>query len=63
MPRLPTQRGNGNGNKKQKDNHIVSAVDERGFCLEQKCVEEKTNEITALPELLDSLNIKGTREV
>lgn len=61
MPRLPTQRGN--GNKKQKGNHIVSAVDERGFCLEQKCVEEKTNEITALPELLDSLNIKGPKEV
>ena len=55
---MPTQRGN--GNKKQKGNHIVSAVDERGFCLGQKRVEEKTNEITAIPELLDSLNIKGT---
>lgn len=53
-----TQRGN--GNKNQKGNHIVSAVDERGFCLGQKRVEEKTNEITAIPELLDSLNIKGT---
>ena len=53
-----TQRGN--GNKNQKANHIVSAVDERGFCLGQKRAEEKTNEITAIPELLDSLNIKGT---
>ncbi len=53
-----TQRGN--GNKNQKGNHIVSAVDERGFCLGQKRVDEKTNEITAIPELLDSLNIKGT---
>lgn len=53
-----TQRGN--GNKNQKGNHIVSAVDERGFCLGQKRVEEKTNEITAIPELLESLNIKGT---
>ena len=52
-----TQRGN--GKKDQKGNHIVSAVDERGFCLGQKRVEEKTNEITAIPELLDSLNIKG----
>lgn len=26
-----TQRGN--GNKNQKANHIVSAVDEKGFCL------------------------------
>ena len=53
-----TQRGN--GKKDQKGNHIVSAVDERGFCLGQRRVEEKTNEITAIPELLDSLNIKGT---
>lgn len=53
-----TQRGN--GNKNQKANHIVSAVDDRGFCLGQKLVEEKTNEIKAIPELLDSLNIKGT---
>jgi len=53
-----TQRGN--GSKKQKANHIVSAVDEKGFCLGQKRVEEKTNEIKAIPELLDCLNIKGT---
>jgi predicted transposase YbfD/YdcC len=49
----------GNGNKNQKANHIVSAVDENGFCLGQKRVDEKTNEITAIPELLDSLNVKG----
>lgn len=53
-----TQRGN--KNQHQKGNHIVSAVDENGFCLGQKRVEEKTNEITAIPELLESLNIKGT---
>jgi len=52
-----TQRGNGNAN--QKANHIVSAVDEDGFCLGQKRVNEKSNEITAIPALLDSLNIKG----
>ena len=46
-----TQRGN--GNKNQRPNHIVSAVDERGFCLGQKRVEEKTNEIKAIPELLE----------
>ena len=49
-----TQRGN--GSKNRKANHIVSAVDEKGFCLGQKRVEEKTNEIKAIPELLDSLN-------
>lgn len=53
-----TQRGN--GSKSQKANHIVSAVDERGFCLGKKRVDEKTNEIKAIPELLDCLNIKGT---
>lgn len=49
----------GNGNKNQKANHIVSAVDENGFCLGEERVDEKTNEITAIPELLDNLNIKG----
>ena len=52
-----TQRGNGNRN--QKANHIVSAVDANGFCLGEKRVDEKSNEITAIPELLDMLNIKG----
>lgn len=52
-----TQRGNGTA--KQKANHIVSAVDDNGFCLGQKRVDEKSNEITAIPELLDDLNIKG----
>ena len=52
-----TQRGN--GNKNQKANHIVSAVDENGFCLGEKRVNEKSNEITAIPELLGNLNIKG----
>ena len=56
-----TQRGN--GNKNQKGNHIVSAVDEREFCLGQKRAEEKTNEITAIPELLESLTIKGTYNI
>jgi len=52
-----TQRGN--GNDKQKANHIVSAVDENGFCLGEKRVDDKSNEITAIPDLLDELNIKG----
>jgi len=49
----------GNGNKHQRANHIVSAVDERGFCLGEKRADEKSNEITAIPQLLDALNIKG----
>ena len=52
-----TQRGNGTA--EQKANHIVSVVDDMGFCLGEVRVNEKSNEITAIPELLDSLNIKG----
>ncbi len=37
-----TQRGN--GSKNQKANHIVSAVDGKGFCLGQKRVEENPSE-------------------
>ncbi len=49
----------GNGNKNHKSNHIVSAVTENGFCVSQKLVDEKSNEIKAIPELLNSLNVKG----
>lgn len=50
----------GNGNRHQKPNHIVSAwSDEDGFCLGQKAVEEKSNEITAIPQLLDTVRVKG----
>ena len=49
----------GNGTAKQKANHIVSAVDDKGFCLDEVLVDEKTNEIKAIPELLTALNIKG----
>jgi len=49
----------GNGTANQKANHIISAVDENGFCLGQKRVNEKSNEIKAIPALLDDLNVKG----
>jgi len=52
-----TQRGNGKSG--QKANHIVSAVDENGFCLGEELVDDKSNETTAMPGLLDSINIKG----
>jgi predicted transposase YbfD/YdcC len=52
-----TQRGNGTST--QKANHIVSAVDERGFCVGEVRVDEKSNEITAIPKLLHVINIKG----
>ena len=44
----------------QKPSHVISAWSkEDGFCLGQKAVEEKSNEITAIPELLDKIQIKG----
>jgi len=53
-----TQRGNKNKNQ-EKANHIVSIVDDNGFCLGQELVDEKSNEITAISELLYKINIKG----
>lgn len=50
----------GNTQNGSKPSHIVSAYcDEDGFCLGQVAVEEKSNEITAIPELLDRINVKG----
>ena len=53
-----TMRSNKKGDGKA--GHIVSAWSkEDGFCLGQKAVEEKSNEITAIPELLDKIQIKS----
>ena len=44
----------------EKPSHIVSSWSkEDGFCLGQKAVEEKSNEITAIPDLLEKIQIKG----
>lgn len=49
-----------NKRKDGKASHIVSAWSrEDGFCLGQKAVEEKSNEITAIPKLLERIQIKG----
>ncbi len=53
-----TMRSNKRG--KQKPGHIVSAWSrENGYCLGQKAVSEKSNEITAIPEVLEAIEIKG----
>lgn len=53
-----TMRGNKRKNKKPC--HIVSAWSrEDGYCLGQKAVTEKSNEITAIPQLLEVIEIKG----
>ena len=53
-----TMRSNKCGDR--KPNHIVSAWSrEDGYCLGQKTVDEKSNEITAIPQVLDVIEIKG----
>ena len=50
----------GNRCRERKPSHIVSAWSkEDGFCLGQKAVEEKSNEITAIPELLEKLQMNS----
>ena len=50
----------GNTQNGSKPSHVVSAwCDDDGFCLGQVAVSEKSNEITAIPELLDRINVKG----
>lgn len=50
----------GNQQKGKKASHIISAWSkEDGYSLGQKAVEEKSNEITAIPELLEKIQIKG----
>ena len=50
----------GSGNNKHKAYHVVSAfAAENQLTLGEICVEEKTNEITAVPELLDLIDVKG----
>ena len=53
-----TIRGNKQGDDKPV--HIISAWSkEDGFCLGQEAVDEKSNEITAIPQLLGKLNIQN----
>ena len=51
------------GSKKRRDAgalHLISAyATEAGLVLAQRAVDGKSNEITAIPELLDMLNLKG----
>ena len=52
--------GNGNGNSAAHPLHIVSAwASEQGLLLGQVRTAEKSNEITAIPELLRLLSIEG----
>lgn len=51
----------GSGNEKHKAYHVVSAfVAENQITLGEVVVEEKSNEITAVPALLDLIDVDGT---
>lgn len=51
----------GSGNGKHKAYHVVSAwVAENQITLGQLATEEKSNEITAVPELLETLDVEGS---
>ena len=55
-----TARHSFDGASNLKAMHLVSAwVDELSICLGQVATDEKSNEITAVPLLLDMLEIKG----
>lgn len=50
----------GSKKKDEKPLHVVSAWSkEDGFCMGQKAATEKSNEITAIPVLLENIQIKG----
>ena len=50
----------GSGNKEHKAYHVISAfVAENQITLGELAVEEKTNEITAVPELLILIDVEG----
>ena len=51
----------GSGNESHRAYHVVSAfVAENQITLGEITVEEKTNEITAVPQLLDLVDVKGS---
>ena len=55
-----TLRGSGGAKHRENPLHLVSAwATEQGMTLGQVAVDEKSNEITAIPKLLEMLELKG----
>jgi predicted transposase YbfD/YdcC len=55
-----TLRGSRGWNEQDRPLHLLHAWStEHGLCLGQASVSEKSNEITAVPELIEALEIKG----
>ncbi len=56
-----TMRGTVNTGIGKQAMHILNAWStENGICIGQKKVDDKSNEITAIPELMEMLDLKGT---
>lgn len=56
-----TLRGSRGWNEKDKPLHLLHAWStDLGICLGQVSVDEKSNEITAFPKLIEQLELKGT---
>lgn len=56
-----TLRGTADVNTGKQAIHLLNAWSvENGICIGQRKVSEKSNEITAIPELMDLLDLKGT---
>jgi predicted transposase YbfD/YdcC len=56
-----TLRGSFDRSRAQSPLHLVSAwASEQGMVLGQRCVDGKSNEITAIPQLLNSLSLEDT---
>jgi predicted transposase YbfD/YdcC len=55
-----TMRGSGNAKHRENPLHVVSAwASQQGMTLGQVAVDSKSNEITAIPRLLEMLELKG----
>lgn len=56
-----TLKGSRGWDKKDRPLHLLHAwSSEHGICLGQVSVDKKSNEITAFPELIENLELKGT---
>ena len=54
------EKGSSRKNGEIKPLNVLNVYSSKyGMCIEQEMIEEKTNEITAIPKLIERLNLKG----
>ena len=59
MERGSGRKTNKEGNKIKPLNVLNVYSEGTGICVEQEMIEEKTNEIAAIPDVIKRLNLKG----